>query len=75
MHILLHTSLSYRKGANKKKELRMARTKKITGVSYESARGMWRARPTINGRRVHLGYFTSERKAIQAIRTGLTNTR
>ena len=53
----------------------MARTKRITGVSYETARGMWRARPTINGRRVHLGYFASERKAIQAVRTGLTNTR
>lgn len=41
-------------------------TGKPLGVSYDAARGLWRARATMNYRDVHIGYYQTEAQAIAA---------
>lgn len=44
-----------------------APTSSVRGVSYESRRGLWRARVTRQGRTTHLGYYETEHLAGQAV--------
>lgn len=43
-------------------------TSAVVGVSFDSSREKWCAKPLIDGRRKHIGYFASEREAIDALR-------
>ena len=52
----------------------MAATKKvktqkkgISGVSFETSRGKWRARISENSFRQHLGYYKTKKEAVNAV--------
>ena len=43
------------------------KTSSVVGVSFDKARGKWCAKPRINGKYKHIGYFETEGQAIAAI--------
>lgn len=46
---------------------------KVRGVTQ--ARGQWVARPTINGKRVYLGQFTTQKEAEQAVKRAIRDAK
>lgn len=47
---------------------RHRRSSDVTGVSFDRNRNKWCAKPLINGKRKHVGYFTTEADAIAAVK-------
>lgn len=50
-----------------RKRLSARNTSGIKFVSFDRRRGEWRARPTINGAQVHLGFFETKEAAMAAL--------
>lgn len=46
---------------------RHKRSSAVNGVSYDHTRGKWCAKPLVNGKRKHIGYFATEQNAIDAV--------
>lgn len=53
----------------------MTKTKRPRGYYYDTEHGKYRAQITINGERIHLGYFKNETQAAAAYRKAATNYR
>lgn len=51
---------------SKNQSLRIDSTSGVTGVRWDKAKGKWHARIGVNGRDLHLGFFSSKKKAIKA---------
>lgn len=49
---------------------RRRKSSSVNGVSYDNNRKKWCARPLVNGKRKHIGYFASEEEAIEAVGSG-----
>lgn len=47
---------------------RHRKSSEVSGVSFDRTRGKWCAKPLINGKRKHVGYFDAEADAIAAVR-------
>lgn len=64
-----------RKGQHVHVNKQKGATGQFVGVSWSKARSLWRARLSVNGKRVHLGYFFDESLASRAYEDELKRRR